>query len=145
MPPAVKREACQPHEKCPDLAGKGVFRVGEGGRDEHAAVLQYPADLGKGLLRLRHDVQRIGHDHHIEGFVRIRQAEHILHRKVQLRRAVIPSKAAVISKLSKSQEPLYLICFDPSDHSFITFHCFINCRTISDFLFYFMKSNSLIF
>ena len=65
--------------------------MGEGGRDEHAAVLQYPADLGKGLLRLRHDVQRIGHDHHIEGFVRIRQAEHILHRKVQLRRAVIPS------------------------------------------------------
>ena len=62
-------------------------------------------DLGKGFLRLRHDVQRIGHDHHIEGFVRIGQAEHILHGKVQLRTsrlsrfasAIISAEASVAS------------------------------------------------
>ena len=89
-PLAVERKARQLHEKCPDLAGKRVSRMGKGGRDEHAVVLQHPADLGKGFLRLRHDVQRVGHDHHIEGLVRIGQAEHILHGKVQLCRAVIP-------------------------------------------------------
>ena len=44
----------------------------------------------KGFLRLRHNVQRVGHDHHIKGLVRIGQAEHILHGEVQLGRAVIP-------------------------------------------------------
>jgi len=34
-------------------------------------------------------MQCVGHDHHIKGLIRIRQAEHILHRKVQLGRAVI--------------------------------------------------------
>ena len=43
-------------KKCPDLAGKRVSRMGKGGRDEHTVVLQHPADLGKGFLRLRHDV-----------------------------------------------------------------------------------------
>ena len=64
--------------------------MGKGRRNEHAVILQNPADLGKGFLRLRHDVQRVGHDHHVEGLVRIRQAEHILHRKVQLRRLITP-------------------------------------------------------
>ena len=64
--------------------------MGEGRRDEHSVILQHPADLGKGLLRLRHDVQRVGHDHYIKGLIRIGQAEHILHGKVQLRRSVVP-------------------------------------------------------
>ena len=86
----MEGEACHLHEKCPDLAENRILRVGEGGRDEHAVILQNPADLGKGLLRLRHNVQCVGHDHHVEGLVCIGQAEHILHRKVQLCRAVIP-------------------------------------------------------
>ena len=64
--------------------------MGEGRRNQHAIVFQHPADLGKGFLRLRHDVQRVGHDHHVEGLLRIGQAEHILHGKVQLCRAIIP-------------------------------------------------------
>ena len=63
--------------------------MGKGGCDEHTVVLQHPADLGKGLLRLRHDMQCVGHDHHIKGLVRIGQAEHILHGEVQLGRAGI--------------------------------------------------------
>ena len=53
--------------------------MGKGRGNEHAVILQHPADLGKGLLRLRDDVQRIGYDHHVKGFVRIGQAEHIPH------------------------------------------------------------------
>jgi len=64
--------------------------MGKGRGNEHAVILQHPADLGKGLLRLRDDVQRIGYDHHIKGLVRIGQAEHIPHRKVQLCGAVVP-------------------------------------------------------
>ena len=64
--------------------------MGKGGRNEHAVVLQHPFDLGKGFLRLRHDVQSVGHNHHVEGLIRIRQVEHILHGKMQLRRVVIP-------------------------------------------------------
>ena len=63
--------------------------MGEGRRNEHAIVLQHPMNLGKGFLRLRHDVQRIGHNYRIEGLVRIGQAEHILHRKVQLCRLIV--------------------------------------------------------
>ena len=44
----------------------------------------------QGFFRLRHDMQRVGHDHYIKGLVRIGQAEHILHGEVQLGRAVIP-------------------------------------------------------
>ena len=64
--------------------------MGKGGRHQHAVVLQHPADLGKGFLRLRHDVQCVGYDHHVEGLIRIGQTEHILHRKVQLCRLIIP-------------------------------------------------------
>ena len=64
--------------------------MGEGRRDERAVVFQYPFYLLQGFLRLRHDMQRVGHDHHIKGLVRIGQAEHILHGEVQLGRAVIP-------------------------------------------------------
>ena len=39
---------------------------------------------------MRHDVQRIGHNHNVKGLGRIGQAKHILHRKIQLCRAVIP-------------------------------------------------------
>ena len=60
--------------------------MGEGRRNQHAVVLQHPLDLSKGFLRLRHDMQGVGHDHYIKGLVRIGQAEHILHGKVQLRR-----------------------------------------------------------
>ena len=35
-------------------------------------------------------MQRVGHDHYIKGLIRIGQAEHILHGKVQLRRLIIP-------------------------------------------------------
>ena len=64
--------------------------MGKGRRNQHAIVFQHPANLGKGFLRLRHDMQCVGHDHHIEGLVRIGQVEHILHRKVQLCRLIIP-------------------------------------------------------
>ena len=64
--------------------------MGEGRRDQHAVIPQYTMNLGKGFLRLRYDVQGVGHDHHLEGLVRIGQTEHILHRKVQLGR-VIPA------------------------------------------------------
>ena len=67
----VEREACQLHEKGFDLAGKRISRVGKGGRDEHTVVLQHPADLGKGFLRLLLNVQRVGHDHHVEGLLHI--------------------------------------------------------------------------
>ena len=63
--------------------------MGEGGRDEHAVLFQHPMNLGKGFLRLRHNVQCVGHDNHVEGLLRIGQAEHILHGKMQLCRAVI--------------------------------------------------------
>ena len=58
--------------------------MGECRRNEHAVILQHPANFNKGFLRLRYDVQRVGHDRHIEGLIRIRQVEHILHGKVQL-------------------------------------------------------------
>ena len=64
--------------------------MGEGRRDERAVVFQYPFYLLQGFFRLRHDMQRVGHDHYIKGLVRIGQAEHILHGEVQLGRAVIP-------------------------------------------------------
>lgn len=64
--------------------------MGEGRRDERAVVFQYPFYLLQGFFRLRHDMQRVGHDHHIKGLVRIGQAEHILHGKVQLRRVIVP-------------------------------------------------------
>ena len=89
-PPAVEREACQLHEKGFDLAGKRVPCVGKGRRNQHTIIFQYPLDFLQGFLRLRHDMQCVGHDHRVEGLVRIRQAEHILHRKVQLRRSVVP-------------------------------------------------------
>ena len=54
------------------------------------SVFQYPFYLLQGFFRLRHDMQRVGHDHYIKGLVRIGQAEHILHGEVQLGRAVIP-------------------------------------------------------
>ena len=89
-PLAVEGKACQLHEKGFDLAGKRVSRVGEGRRNQHAIIFQYPFYLLQGVLRLRHDVQRVGHDHYIKGLVRIGQAEHILHGEVQLGRAAIP-------------------------------------------------------
>ena len=89
-PVSVEREACQLHEKCSDLAGKRVPCMGEGRRDEHTVILQHPLDFLQGFLRLRHDVQCVGHDHHIKGLIRIGQAEHILHGEVQLCRSVIP-------------------------------------------------------
>ena len=64
--------------------------MGEGRRNQHAVIPQYTMDLGKGFLRLRYDVQGVGHDHHLEGLVRIGQTEHIPHRKVQLGRVIIP-------------------------------------------------------
>ena len=36
---------------------ENVIRMGKGGRHQHAVVLQHPADLGEGLLRLRNDMQ----------------------------------------------------------------------------------------
>ena len=63
--------------------------MGEGRRNEHAVLFQHPLDFLQSFFRLRHDVQRIGHDHHIKGLIRIGQAEHILHGKVQLGRVVI--------------------------------------------------------
>ena len=64
--------------------------MGKGRRNQHAVILQNPLDFLQGFLRLRHDMQCVGYDHHIEGLVRIGQAEHILHRKVQLCRLIIP-------------------------------------------------------
>jgi len=64
--------------------------MGEGRRNQHAVILQNPLDFLQGFLRLWHDMQCVGHDHHIKGLVRVGQAEHILHGKVQLCRAIIP-------------------------------------------------------
>ena len=64
--------------------------MGECRRNQHAVILQNPLDFLQGFLRLRHDVQRVGHNHHVEGLLRIGQAEHFLHGEVQLGRAIIP-------------------------------------------------------
>ncbi len=45
----MEREACQLHEKCSDLAGKRVSRVGKGRRNQHAVILQHPPDFLQGL------------------------------------------------------------------------------------------------
>ena len=64
--------------------------MGKGGRNQHAVVLQHPANLGEGLLRLRHDVQGVGHDDHVKAAVGVGEAEHILHGEMQLGGAVVP-------------------------------------------------------
>ena len=63
--------------------------MGKGGRNQHAVVLQHPANFGESLLRLRHDVQGVGHDDHVKAAVGVGEAEHILHGEVQLGRAGI--------------------------------------------------------
>lgn len=66
--------------------------MGKGGRNQHAVVLQHPANFGESLLRLRHNMQGIGYDYHVKAFVGIGEVKHILHRKVQLRRLIIPPR-----------------------------------------------------
>ena len=85
----MQRKARQLHEKCPDLAGKRVLRVGEGRRNQNAIVPQHPANFGESLLRLRHDMQGIGHNDHVKTFIGIGKAKHILHREMQLGRMII--------------------------------------------------------
>lgn len=64
--------------------------MGKGGRHQHAVVLQHPANLGEGLLRLRHDVQGVGHDDHVKAAVGVGETEHVLHREMQLGGSVVP-------------------------------------------------------
>ena len=82
----MQRKACQLHKKCFDLSKESVICVGKGRRNQHAVVLQHATNFREGFLRFRYNVQRIDHDHHIEGLVSIGQMEHILHRKIEFRR-----------------------------------------------------------
>ena len=62
--------------------------MGKGGRHQHAVVLQHPADLGEGLLRLRNDMQGVGHDDHLKAAVGVGQVKHVLHGEMQFGGAV---------------------------------------------------------
>ena len=64
--------------------------MGKGGRHQHAVVLQHPADLGEGLLRLRNDMQGVGHDDHLKAAVGVGQVKHVLHGEMQLGGSVVP-------------------------------------------------------
>ena len=64
--------------------------MGKGGRHQHAVVLQHPADLGEGLLRLRNDMQVVGHDDHLKAAVGVGQVKHVLHGEMQLGGSVVP-------------------------------------------------------
>ena len=106
--------------------------MSKGGRRQHAVVLQHPPDLPQGLLRVGHNVQRVGHDHHIERSVRIGQAEHILHRKVQLGRIVFPPclgdhRRGCIGGLDAARRAYQLFCQLPGSgrqlkHGFVLHH-----------------------
>ena len=63
--------------------------MGEGRRNQNAIVPQHPANFGESLLRLRHDMQGIGHNDHVKTFIGIGKAKHILHREMQLGRMII--------------------------------------------------------
>jgi len=86
----VERKACQIHEKGFDLAGKWVFCVRKGRRNQHTVILQHPFDLSQWFFWLRHNVQCVWYDYHIEWFARVWQRKHILHGKTQLRRVIPP-------------------------------------------------------
>ena len=64
--------------------------MGEGGCDQHAVILQHAADLPQRFFRLRNDMQRVGHDHHVKGLSGIGQAEHVLHGEMQLGGVIPP-------------------------------------------------------
>ena len=61
----------------------------------------------------------------------------------------IPHKHNLTAMIWTNEEgslyPPAMMCLDPSDHSLISFHCFINCWPISHSLFGFVKSDPLIF
>ena len=64
--------------------------MGKGGRHQHAVVLQHPADLGEGLLRLRNNMQGVGHDDHLKAAVGVGQVKHVLHGEMQFGGSVVP-------------------------------------------------------
>ena len=63
-----------------------VVGMSEGRRDQHAVILQHPVYFCQRFFRFRYDMQGVGYDDDIEGLSSIGQAEHILHRKMELRR-----------------------------------------------------------
>ena len=71
--------------------------MGKCRRDQNAVVLQHPADLRQRFLRLRHDMQRIGHDDRVKAFVGIGQVKHILHGKCSLAEQLSRFASAIIS------------------------------------------------
>ena len=73
-----------------DPSEKSVIRMGKSGRNQHAVVLQHPVNFGESLLRLRHDVQGVGHDDHVKAAVGIGQVKHVLHGEMQLGGSVVP-------------------------------------------------------
>ena len=62
----------------------------KGRRRQNTIILQNALDLMQCSLWLRHNVQCIGNNHHIERCIRIRQTEHVLHRKMQVFSMIFP-------------------------------------------------------
>ena len=86
-PAVIERKPGQLQKECADFTEEAVAQMRKRRGDEHAVVPQHAANLSQRLFRL--DVQRVGDDHHVKGFVGIREVEHILHGEVQLARRIV--------------------------------------------------------
>ena len=85
-PAVIDLQPRAPHGKHAQ-PGAGYLAMHKGWGKQLAAGLENPVNFCQSFFRPGHNVQGVGDQHRIKGFVRIGQAGGILHRKVQPRPA----------------------------------------------------------